>query len=56
MAVIKDYIQAELLKMIEEEKSSIYSRRVISDTHEEIYQINAEENFIKRLERFVKSI
>lgn len=56
MATIKDYIQHELLKMIEEEKKAIYYRRIISDTLEENYQIQAEESFIKKLERFAKSI
>ena len=56
MPVVKDYIQEELLKMIEEEKKAIYYRRVISESLEEGYQITSEENFIKRLERFVKSI
>ena len=56
MPVVKDYIQEELLKMIEEEKKNIYYRRVISDSLEEGFQISAEEKFIERLERFVKSI
>lgn len=42
--------------MIEEEKKAIYYRRIISDTIEEGYQITSEENFIKKLERFAKSI
>ena len=56
MPDIKENIKQELLKMIEEEKKAIYYRRVISESLEEGYQISSEENFIKRLERFVKSI
>ena len=56
MADIKENIKQELLKMIEEEKKAIYYRRIISDTMEEGYQITSEENFIKKLERFAKSI
>ena len=56
MPVVKDYIQEELLKMIEAEKKNIYYRRVISDSLEEGFQISAEETFIKKLEKFVRSI
>ena len=56
MPDIKENIKQELLKMIEEEKQTIYYRRIISDSLGEGYQISAEENFIKKLERFVKSI
>lgn len=56
MPSIKDNIKEELLKMIEEEKYNIYTRKVISESQEEFYHIKAEENFIKKLERFVKSI
>ena len=56
MASIKENIKQELLKMIEEEKTAIYYRRITADSLEEGYQITAEENFIERLERFVKSI
>ena len=56
MPDIKENIKQELLKMIEEEKKAIYYRRVISESLEESHQITSEENFIKRLERFVKSI
>lgn len=56
MADIKENIKQELLKMIEEEKKAIYYRRIISDTIEEGYQITSEENFIKKLEKFAKSI
>lgn len=56
MADIKENIKQELTKLIEQEKSALYYRRVIADKLEEHYQISAEENFIKRLERFIKSI
>ena len=56
MPDIKENIKQELLKMIEEEKKAIYYHRIISDSLEEGYQITSEENFIKKLERFVKSI
>ena len=56
MPDIKENIKQELLKMIEQEKSALYYRRITADMCEEHYQITAEENFIKRLERFVKSI
>ena len=56
MPDIKENIKQELLKMIEEEKKAIYYRRIISESLQEGYQISSEENFIKRLERFVKSI
>ena len=56
MPDIKENIKQELLKMIEEEKTAIYYRRITADSLEEGYQITAEENFIERLERFVKSI
>ena len=56
MASIKENIKQELLKMIEEEKKAIYYRRVYASYSEENYQIQAEENFIEKLERFVKSI
>ena len=56
MPDIKENIKQELLKMIEEEKKAIYYCRIISESLEESYQITSEENFIKRLERFVKSI
>ena len=56
MPDIKENIKLELLKMIEDEKRLIYYRRVNANYLEENYQIQAEENFIERLERFVKSI
>ena len=56
MAAIKDNIKLELLKMIEEERKNIYYRRVNANYLEENYQIQAEENFIEKLERFAKSI
>ena len=56
MPDIKENIKQELLKMIEDEKMLIYYRRVNVTYLEENYQIRAEESFIKRLERFVKSI
>ena len=56
MPDIKENIKQELLKMIEEERNNIYYRRVNASYLEENYQIQAEENFINRLERFVKSI
>ena len=56
MPSIKENIKQELLKMIEEEKKAIYYRKIISDTLEEGFQITSEENFIEKLERFVKSI
>ena len=56
MPDIKENIKLELLKMIEEERKNIYYRRVNANYLEENYQIQAEENFIERLERFVKSI
>ena len=56
MPDIKENIKQELLKMIEEEKKLIYYRRVNTSYSEENYQIQAEENFIEELERFVKSI
>ena len=56
MPDIKENIKQELLKMIEQEKTAIYYRRVTADMLEEHYQISAEENFIKRLERFVNSL
>lgn len=56
MASIKDNIKQELLRMIEEERKAIYYRKIISDTLEEGFQITSEENFIEKLERFVKSI
>ena len=56
MPDIKENIKQELLKMIEEERNNIYYRRVNANYLEENYQIQAEENFINRLERFVKSI
>ena len=56
MPDIKENIKLELLKMIEEEKRLIYYRRVNATYLEENYQIQAEENFIEKLERFAKSI
>ena len=56
MPDIKENIKLELLKMIEEEKSNIYHRRLNATYLEENYQIQAEKNFIERLERFAKSI
>ena len=56
MPDIKENIKQELLRMIEEERKAIYYRRITADSLEEGYQITAEENFIERLERFVKSI
>lgn len=56
MPDIKENIKLELLKMIEEEKRLIYYRRVNASYLEENYQIQAEENFIEKLERFAKSI
>lgn len=56
MPDIKENIKQELLKMIEDEKKLIYYRRVNTSYSEENYQIQAEENFIEKLERFVKSI
>ena len=56
MPDIKENIKQELLKMIEEERNNIYYRRVNANHLEENYQIQAEENFINRLERFAKSI
>ena len=56
MPDIKENIKLELLKMIEDEKKLIHYRRVNTSYSEENYQIQAEENFIEKLERFVKSI
>ena len=56
MPDIKENIKLELLKMIAQERENIYYRRVNTNYLEENYQIQAEENFINRLERFVKSI
>ena len=56
MPDIKENIKQELLKMIDEERKNIYYRRITADSLGEGYQITAEENFIERLERFVKSI
>ena len=56
MPDIKENIKQELLRMLEEERTAIYYRRITADSLEEGYQISAEENFITRLERFVKSI
>ena len=56
MPDIKENIKIELLKMIEEDRKNLYYRRVNANYLEENYQIQAEENFIERLERFVKSI
>lgn len=56
MPDIKENIKQELLKMIEEERNNIYYRRVNASYLEENYQIQAEENFIDRIERFAKSI
>ena len=56
MADIKENIKQELLRMIEEERTATYYRRITADSLEEGYQIQAEENFINRLERFVESI
>ena len=56
MASIKDNIKEELLRMIEEEKKNIYYRRINASYLEENYQIQAEENFIDRIERFANSI
>ena len=56
MPDIKENIKQEILKMIENERKAIYYRRITADSLEEGYQITSEENFINRLERFVKSI
>lgn len=56
MPDIKENIKLELLKMIEDERTNIYYRRVNASYLEENYQIQAEEKFIEKLERFVKSI
>lgn len=56
MPDIKENIKLELLKMIEDEKKLIYYRKETAFLYEENYQIQAEENFIEKLERFVKSI
>lgn len=56
MPDIKENIKLELLTMIEEERKNIYYRRVNASYLEENYQIQAEENFIDRIERFAKSI
>ena len=56
MPTIKENIKLELLKMIEDEKSNIYYRKLNATYLEENYQIQAEENFIEKLERFAKSI
>jgi flagellar biosynthesis/type III secretory pathway chaperone len=56
MPDIKENIKQELTKLVEQEKNALYYRRIIADKLEEHYQITAEESFIKRLERFIKSI
>ena len=59
MPSIKENIKNELLSLIETEKSNIEKRwnvlGSIADSGE-FYQIQCEENFIKKLERFAKSI
>lgn len=56
MPDIKENIKQELLKMIEDERTNVYHRRIISESLAEGYQITAEENFLDRLERFANSI
>lgn len=56
MPDIKENIKQELTKLIEQEKNALYYRRMLADKLEEHYQLSAEENFIKRLERFIESI
>ena len=56
MPTIKENIKQQLLILIEQERNLIYYRRLNANYLEEHYQIRAEENFIDKLERFVKSI
>lgn len=57
MAVVKDYIQEELLKMIAEEEHNCEIRRIVPNTSlEENYQISCEENFLTKLRKFAESI
>ena len=56
MPDIKENIKLELLKMIEREKYCIFCRKLTASSSEENYQIQAEEHFIEKLERFVESI
>lgn len=52
---IKDYISLTLLKMIEQENDLLAFRR-LEATKEEIFQINCEESFLRKLKEFAESI